>query len=373
MSALAIQAYLRAGGTFEDLLSRYAIKAKRHPAHPELVLLKYDQIASPFGEPIVRECRGIILDSSDDWRVVSRAFDKFFNHGEWHAAEIDWATARVLEKLDGSLCVLYAHAGQWHVATSGTPDASGDVHRGGVSFRDLFWRAVGDRRDSLPPPAGSACFSFELTSPLNRIVVRHTEVALTLLAGRWLRHAGQPEMPLEQAAAVVGGRFPMVASHALASFGALDASHDARSPLSHEGYVVVDASFRRVKVKSPAYVALHHAKDGLTVRGFVEIARSGETSEVETAFPEFAPELNEARRRVTALAEEIDGDFARLRDIPVQKDFALEALKTRSSAALFLLRSRKVESAREYLRGEHLDQLVEVLGYHRDTASEAAP
>jgi hypothetical protein len=62
-------------------------------------------------EPIVRESRGVILDEADDWRVVARAFDKFFNYGESGADEIDWGTARVQEKVDGcfrrgqSVCV----------------------------------------------------------------------------------------------------------------------------------------------------------------------------------------------------------------------------------------------------------------------------
>ena len=31
------------------------------------------------------------------------------------------------EKLDGSLCVAYYYQGDWHVATTGTPDAGGPV------------------------------------------------------------------------------------------------------------------------------------------------------------------------------------------------------------------------------------------------------
>src|SRR4051812_14936403 len=63
----------------EELTTRYAIKVKRHGEFPNLVMLKYDQINSPMSEPIVQECRGIILDEADNWRVVSFPFRKFFN------------------------------------------------------------------------------------------------------------------------------------------------------------------------------------------------------------------------------------------------------------------------------------------------------
>lgn len=128
---LAVQHHLRSGGTIDDLLREHGIKSRRHSKHENLVLLKYNQVESDFRKPIVRECRGLVLDEADDWRVVCRAFDKFFNYGEPGAAEIDWGTARVQEKLDGSLTTLYSYAGRWHVATSGSPDAAGDVHGSG--------------------------------------------------------------------------------------------------------------------------------------------------------------------------------------------------------------------------------------------------
>ena len=65
------------------------------------VLLKYDLLYSDFNLPIVKECRGIIL--TDAGRVVCCPFFKFFNYGESYADSIDWATARVQEKIDGSI------------------------------------------------------------------------------------------------------------------------------------------------------------------------------------------------------------------------------------------------------------------------------
>lgn len=371
-ASLAIQRYLRSGGTFESLLSLYAIKAKRHPLHPSLVLLKYDQIASPFAEEIVRECRGIILDESDDWRIVSRAFDKFFNHGEGHAAPIDWTTACVQEKCDGSLAVLYPYAGEWHVATSGTPDAGGEVNGYGITFRELFWRTFDGMGAKLPPIGVGWCFSFELTGPLNRIVVQHKSDKLTLLAARSL--VDQSEV----SPFAVRGFFPtipIVAHHMLASFDLIAETFATMNPLAQEGYVVVDAAFNRVKVKHPGYVALHHAKGGLSRKAFVQIARSGETSEVIAAFPEFAPMLDSAKADFEALVGAVEADYARLCDIAEQKAFAQQALVTKCSAALFAVRAKKAESVRAFFRDASINMVLDQLGYRggdEPVATEAA-
>jgi hypothetical protein len=147
MKVLTVE-YLRGGGTLAELESRYGVTAKRHSEFPNLVMLKYNQLIAPMHEPITQECRGLILDEADDWRVVSFPYRKFFNHGEPNAAPIDWGTARVYEKLDGSLMTLYPYRGQWRVASSGTPDAGGPAHDGGINFSRLFWNTACASRHS---------------------------------------------------------------------------------------------------------------------------------------------------------------------------------------------------------------------------------
>ena len=58
------------------------INYKQHPKYPELYHLSYDQLESPKGHPIVRECRGLILSASDNWNVVAYPFNRFANQGE---------------------------------------------------------------------------------------------------------------------------------------------------------------------------------------------------------------------------------------------------------------------------------------------------
>lgn len=85
---------------WKELLQRapYFLEVKEEEG---FVLLKYSQIKSDFSQPIVQECRGIILDSNNG--IVCWPFDKFFNYGECYAAKIDWSSAKVQEKIDGCL------------------------------------------------------------------------------------------------------------------------------------------------------------------------------------------------------------------------------------------------------------------------------
>jgi len=380
---LAIREYLLACGSREDLRTKFGIVAKRHGAHPNLVLFKYDQISSPFAEQIVRECRGIILDEADRWSVVSRSFDKFFNYGETLADPIDWSTARTQEKVDGSLITVYHYRGRWHAATTGSPDAGGAVYgieaggtwtprRGSLapapcSFSEYFWQVLGLYSPSLfTGKPQDLCFLFELTGPLNRIVVPHEEARLTVLGAR--NRATGEEMLAVDAAAVLDNAVPHVREYDLQSFDDILATFSDLSPLAQEGYVIVDGSFRRVKVKHPGYVAIHHAKDGLSQRAFVEIAKSGEVPEVVIAFPELRPLLEDTKSRLDGLVREVESDYGRLRGIETQKDFAIQAVKTRCSAALFAMRAGKKSNAREFFADVHVDQLMRMLGYRAEAS-----
>ena len=103
MKKLNLQCFIERHPDWETLLGEppYSVKISRETMFGRrLVMFKYSQFDSDFMNPLVRECRGIILDE-DTFDVVSYAFDKFGNYGEPYCPEIDWKTARVGEKLDG--------------------------------------------------------------------------------------------------------------------------------------------------------------------------------------------------------------------------------------------------------------------------------
>jgi len=407
MNAPLVVQFLRNGGTLADLASKLGITSKRHSKYPNLVLLKYDQLESPMGDPIVRECRGIIPDEADNWKVIARSFDKFFNYGETHAAEIDWSKASVQEKVDGSLMTVYAYDGTWHVSTTGTPDASGAVHdtsasglwspRPGLqlpmpaSFAEYFWQTcslyprlpfgkdVGWAK-SFGDPWDKFSWMFELTGPLNRVVVPHTEARITLLAARCA--ATGKELSLTEAEKMLNFTVPAVRSFPLVSVEDIMRTFGTFSPLVQEGYVISDGE-GRMKVKHPGYVAIHHAKDGFTTRNLINIVKNGEVAEVFAAalttafpgmdqkdipevfntFPDLTRQLEEIRKRFNLLVQITESDFATYRHLTPKKAFAIAVKDMLHAAALFKMYDSKVTSAQEYYATRSADQLMYLLGY----------
>lgn len=351
---LHIQEELRKGVALETYTQPpYSLIVKRHHEFPNLVLLKYNQIESDMDSPLVCQCRGLILDEADNWACVSRPFDKFWNAHEGRAATIDWTTARVQEKLDGSLMQLYHYQGTWRVATSGTPDASGQVNGADITFADLFWQTAQGQRERFGLPHNTRLtWLYELMTPLNRVVVRHTEPRLVCIGARD-RVTGE-EFCVEN-------QHGSVRSFPLTSMVDVVKTFDTMQPLDQEGYVIVDDAFNRIKVKHPGYVALHHLRDNLTPRGIVDVVRRGEAGEVVASFPEWKPEFDRVTVAYTWLVECIQLRWDQWRHTVIQKEFALAVKDLPYSGVLFALRKGSVTSVREALVNVHIDRLTEWL------------
>ena len=345
---------LRSGVTVSDIESKYFIKTRRHGKYPNLVLFKYDQISSPMGDPLVQEARGIILDEANNWAVVARPFDKFFNAEEGYAAEIDWSTARFFEKLDGSICTVYYYGGEWHVATSGTPDAASQVNDYGFSFAELFWKVFYANGYKVPEDK-NVCLMFELMTPYNRVVVRHDFNRLVLIGARDLTSM------LEVSVDNVSG-YETVRSFDLTSLSAAVASFKEINPLNQEGYVVVDAKFNRIKVKHPGYVALHHMKSGMSMRRILEVVRAGEVSEVIAHFPEYSDAINKVQAAIDTLRSTVAADYERCKHETDRKAFAMLATKTAYPDALFSIFSKKASSADDWVANLRNESLYDRLG-----------
>ena len=240
-----------------------------------LVCFKYG-IEADFSDPLVCEARGIIIDVKHQM-VVCRPFDKFFNVQEQYAADIDWNTAKVLEKIDGSLIKLYWYNGKWTFATSSTCDATEASVAGykGVTYRDIIARADNYSRIPFDNLNKNRTYLFELVSPMTQVVIRYDKTSLYYLASF-------DNMTGEEVDVDLFEEFKRPRSYPLKTIdecisAAMELNRDSEEDIKDEGFVVVDGQHRRIKIKSPAYIALHRAVTNkvFTVKRMTELYQQG--------------------------------------------------------------------------------------------------
>jgi hypothetical protein len=304
---LAIQKYILENG-LEKAILEFNLKTR---VYDKKVLLKYDQLSSPtlMANKEVQECRGLILEKGT-WKVMSLAFTKFFNSEEGNAHKIDWDTAHVLEKLDGSCIQVYWdwNKEQWFAATTGTAEGEGEVNNKlGTTFNQLFWNTVTEKYNFKKENLNKLlCYVFELTTPYNIVVKPHGESAATLLMVRNLLTL--EEVSFEALTGIADSLgVPRVKSYDLnaKNVGALLRTFEGM-PWSDEGYVVMDANFNRVKIKNPAYVAVHGLKNKTAEYNIIEIIKTNEIEEFGAVFPDRKKEIFSLKENYDNLIEKLE-------------------------------------------------------------------
>jgi hypothetical protein len=360
-----VQDYLRSGKTLENLTSELAISVTKHDSLP-LVILNYDQIDSPKTNPIVRECRGLVLQS-ENYSLVARAFGRFFNWGEV-ADEMplfDWNTCIADEKADGSLVLIYNFEGQWLANTRGSfagwpifNDEYKAKYFGvdpSMRWSDAFLKALNvNSLDelNLDPSITYVC---EFCSLWNKVVREYPTPCMYLLT----RFAGEQEIgPLTHPAFRTLQRFPLTNVQEVQNFCT------DHPEATFEGVVVKDSSYRRWKLKNPRYVSLHHMKgngDGMwRPKYMLPYILKNEGDELLTYFPEITELYNEYRDKVNAEYVMLEALWLKNKDIVNQKEFALSIVgKTPFTGVLFNLRRDGGDLKRSWLN--HEDGILKVL------------
>jgi hypothetical protein len=310
---LAIQEYLKKHG-LEKTIEDFKLKSRDYE---KKILLKYDQLVSNslMGLPEMQDCRGIILEKGT-WKVMSLAFRKFFNAEEGNAAKIDWNTALVLEKLDGTLIQVYWdwHKNTWFAGTTGTAEGEGEVNNKlGTTFNDLFWDTINNKYTFNECLLNKdLVYVFELTTPYNIVVKPHAESSVTILTIRNRETLEELSgKDLEMASLSIG--VPLVKRFDLNAkdVGTLLRTFEGM-PWSDEGYVVVDANFNRIKIKNPAYVAVHHLKGKTAEHNIITIVKTNEIEEFISTFPERKDELLRLKENYDKLTEKLNEVWSEL-------------------------------------------------------------
>lgn len=294
---LKIVNFIKTHSNWEELLtsSPYNLTIKRDG---KLILFKYNQINSDFNEEICCEARGLILEEGT-WKVVRFAFKKFFNLGESFAAKIDWDSAVGNEKLDGSIISVFYYDGKWRIATNSTIDAfKAEINGLGP------YKTFGELFESVFPLSTFTnynkhrCWTFELVSPYNKVVIDYPETKVYLLSVRNMDTLEELNLDAVEMIANANG---------IAVPQRYDLNNEAdyrqlveQMPEGHEGIVVRDAEGQRVKIKTPLYFKMHRAKNNgiITLEHIVDLIRANDQYEFLSYFCEYQSVFDNVKRQI---------------------------------------------------------------------------
>jgi hypothetical protein len=196
-----------------------------------------------------------------------------------------------MEKLDGTLCIVYHDSviGKWCVATRAVPEADLIMDNGLFTFRTLFEKAIKETcslefdefTDYLSP---KFTYCFELTTPYNRIVVDYKKCGITLLSTRDMVTLEEIDPNRHEVSLTV----PVVEAYTYTSVNELVDWVSTLNPMEHEGVVVRDSNFNRIKVKNALYVAYNKARDvlGTSERNCLELILAEKDDDVIPFLPE---------------------------------------------------------------------------------------
>jgi hypothetical protein len=346
-----------------------------------LAILSYTP-KSDFNEMICRESRGLVIDA-ETFEIVNYGFDKFFNYSDPFAAKIDWGTASIQKKIDGSLIkIAYSEKGRCSLdgkkilvstnncifAADAPVNKLGDNERGDgeiSNFEKLFWKAVANAGAARNKPdilnktniLPGYTYMFELCSPYNRVVVPHSKIEIYHIGTR-------DNETLEEVETDIGIQKPEKYG-----FGTLEecVASVSKLPYNEEGYVAVDKNYNRVKIKSPAYVATHHIISNISDKRIFLLIRDGQSESFLSQFPEYREMVERVERKVSNFAEYVS-EFTRaskLLEIPPGKDYdkeyAMIVKESLCSSFFFGLRQKRWDTPTEYLKGFLESRIVDFL------------
>ena len=238
----------------DDWMDKFEEMNIRVKTDGNLAIFNYG-VGVDFSNPLSLEARGIIIDYVA-LKVRCWAFNKFFNSHEVYADTINWANCRVEDKIDGSIIKLwyYEEEDEWRFSTNSVISSFDAMSESGYSYGEIIQKAI--NYDQIPfDSLDKYCtYIFELVSPFTQVVIHYPTTKLYHIGTR-------SNLTGEEFRVDIGIEQPITYPiHTLDDcLRAAELLNDGFSSVRKEGFVVVDDSYHRIKIKSPWYLQLHHA------------------------------------------------------------------------------------------------------------------
>lgn len=244
-----------------DFLNRDGLNSKEHG---DLILFDYnmDTQANFDWDEITLNARGIVFNKVTG-ELVARPFSKFFNHEELHGEAGQRLPEafrpntsgpfRALEKMDGSMGLVYHYNNDWRVNTRGSFESDQAVW--GKKWLDKNINT--ERMDS------SLTYIFEIIYPENRIVVDYGKKEALVLIGVIDKKTGieLDYTDMKNIASIIGCELAKM--YEFEKFEDIFAARDKLS-VNEEGYVITFDNGYKCKMKGEEYLKVHRILSSVT-------------------------------------------------------------------------------------------------------------
>ena len=334
-------------------------------------------INADFSIPLCREARGLMLYNDSpvvcedlQWTVACQKFNKFFNFQQLEADSIDWSSAKILEKVDGSIVAAWFDliAERWRFATNNVPFAElasidGMSLSGVKNFNDLIIKAIS--ATGIPNLFSyldcHVVYIFELVSPYTRIVVHYPTEKLYFLSERNLfteKEQNRNEELLKYFDKPI-------------EYSALNLA-DCKNIVKEfnyeqEGLVVCDKDYHRIKIKSEDYLRVFKIRGeaGFNEERALELVLNDQQDDASSLFPEYKKIIDKVEELYFELVSDLRVDLYHyiddwMIDTVDRKTFAVEfANKTIYPQLFYALKDGKctVSDWTDFLKKTRIDKL----------------
>lgn len=237
-------------------------------SYQDMNIIKYSHLGVDWSREENRVARGLVLDN--DGKILARPFDKFFNLNELSGREVydrsvqklseaDQGPIEVMDKLDGSLVIVFYHNGL-RFASSGSLDGEHALMFEEAANRLWSFSTLMNVKEL----SKTHTLMFEYTSPSNKVVLDYKDEELRLIGIRETS-SGKEYTMSETKSMTENIGIDYVKTLNLSNMSEVIDYIEEEKDI--EGVVILfKETMKRVKIKTSEYLERHKEANALNIR-----------------------------------------------------------------------------------------------------------
>lgn len=254
-----IQEYLQSH-SYEELKANYNIFVGYHKELP-LIVLNYHATKSKRFDPLVEECRGLILELESN-KIIAVGMPRFYNYGEgvnnnnyeFHKG------MRCENKEDGTLLHFFYYKDQWVLANR--YNFCDDIVNQAVSeltYQQVFEETCGYTIQELGSKLDkNVTYCLEMCTLVNAIIKLYQKPQIFLICA--YDNNTLLELPHDVVTELLPSCWSRPNHTTVDSLSEIFSKIESNPDICFEGYVIINKHNQRIKIKSKCYRIIHSLK-----------------------------------------------------------------------------------------------------------------